>query len=261
MLRAMLPLSLRSGAIGAGVGAITGVGEDIAAWSAYDVARRTSKNPEAFGKGSYEGVIAAETGNNAAIGGALIPLLTLAVPGSPPTAVLLGALWLHGVRPGPLLSSEFPDFIHQIGAILLLASVAMTICGLLLTRVVARLLSIPRESFMPVIAVLCVIGSYALNFNLLDVWVMLGLGLIYYLMTEMKFPAAPFVLGLVLGPILDENLRRALTVHSGSLLPFVTRPIALLFVIGILLSILTQSRWWRERKWGRGRGVEGGESS
>jgi putative tricarboxylic transport membrane protein len=137
----------------------------------------------------------------------------------------------------------------------------MTICGLLLTRVVAKLLSIPRESFMPVIAVLCVIGAYALNFNLLDVWVMLGLGLIYYLMTEMKFPAAPFVLGLVLGPILDENLRRALTVHSGSLLPFVTRPIALLFVIGILLSILTQSRWWRERKWGRGGEVEGGESS
>jgi putative tricarboxylic transport membrane protein len=115
---------------------------------------------------------------------------------------------------------------------------------------------------MPIIAVLCVIGAYALNFNLLDVWVMLGLGLIYYLMTGMKFPAAPFVLGLVLGPILDENLRRALTVHSGSLLPFVTRPIALLFVIGILASILTQSRWWRERKWGKGGGgVQGGEIS
>lgn len=250
-LKSMIPLSLRSGVIGAGVGAIPGVGEDIAAWSSYDVARRTSKDPESFGKGSYEGVIAAETGNNAAIGGALIPLLTLAVPGSPPTAVLLGALWLHGVRPGPLLGIESPDFIHQIGAILLLASLAMTACGLLLTRVVARLLSIPRETFMPIIAVLCVIGAYALNFNLLDVWVMLGLGLIYYLMTEMKYPAAPFVLGLVLGPILDENLRRALAVHSGSLLPFVTRPVALLFVIGILLSILTQTRWWRE---GRGRG-------
>jgi putative tricarboxylic transport membrane protein len=126
--------------------------------------------------------------------------------------------------------------------------------------VVARLLGIPRESLMPVIAVLCVIGAYALNFNLHDVWMMLGLGLIYYLMTEMKYPAAPFVLGLELGPILDENLRRALTVHSGSLLPFVTRPVALLFVIGILLSIVTQSRWWRERRKrkGRGRVQEGG---
>lgn len=260
-VRRMLPLCLRSGAVGTAIGAIPGVGEDIASWTAYDLARRTSKTPEAFGKGSYEGVVAAETGNNSAIGGALIPLLTLAVPGSPPTAVLLGALWLHGVRPGPMLATESPDFIHQIGAILLLAGFAMAICGLTLTRVVAKVLTVPREMFMPIIAVLCVMGAYALNFNLLDVQVMLGLGLIYYLLTEMKYPAAPLVLGLILGPILDENLRRALSVHQGSLLPFVTRPVALIFVIAIVLAIASQTPLWK-RLWGRrGRDTPEGDAT
>jgi putative tricarboxylic transport membrane protein len=243
--KGLLPGSLRSGAMGTAVGAIPGVGEDIASWSAYDLARRTSKHPERFGKGSYEGVLAAETGNNAAIGGALIPLLTLAVPGSPPTAVLLGALWLHGIRPGPMLAIESPDFIYQIGAILLVAACIMSVWGLLLTRWVARALTIPRAIFMPIIAVLCVVGAYSLNLQLLDIWIMLGLGLMYYFLTEMKYPAAPMVLGLILGPILDENLRRALTIHDGSLIPFVTRPLALLFLLAMILSLASQSAWWR----------------
>jgi putative tricarboxylic transport membrane protein len=259
--RKMLPLCLRSGAIGTAVGAIPGVGEDIASWSAYDLARRTSRHPEKFGQGSYEGLVAAETGNNSAIGGALIPLLTLAVPGSPPTAVLLGALWLHGVRPGPLLATEAPEFIHQIGAILLLAGVAMAICGLLLTRVVARILTVPREIFMPIIAVLCVMGAYALNFNRLDVWVMLGIGLIFYLLTEMRYPAAPLVLGLILGPILDENFRRALAVHDGSLLPFVTRPIAVVFLAAIGLTILSQTPLWKRLRGSIICAVSGGRRS
>jgi putative tricarboxylic transport membrane protein len=246
----LLPLSLRSGAIGTGIGAVPGVGEDIGSWVAYDVARRTSRNPEQFGKGSYEGVVAAETGNNAAVGGALVPLLTLAVPGSPPAAVLLGALWLHGIRPGPMLSLESPGFIYEVGAIMLLATLAMVVCGLLLTRIVARALEISREYFMPVIAVLCVVGAYAINFSLFDVWMMLTLGLIYFLFTGMKYPAAPLVLGLILGPLLDENLRRALQVHEGSLLPFVTRPIALILVVAIVLSIASQTSLWK-RLWTR----------
>jgi putative tricarboxylic transport membrane protein len=241
----LVPLSLRSGAVGTGVGAIPGVGEDIASWSAYGLARKTSKNPEQFGKGSYEGVLAAETGNNAAIGGALIPLLTLAVPGSPPTAVLLGALWLHGIRPGPMLAVESPGFVYQIGAMLLVAACIMSVWGLLLARVVARVLTIPRPIFMPIIAVLCVLGAYSLNFNLFDVRIMLGIGLIYYLLTEMKYPAAPLILGLILGPLLDENLRRALAVHEGSLLPFITRPFALVFLLAILVSIGSRTGWWR----------------
>jgi putative tricarboxylic transport membrane protein len=249
-LKGLLPLSLRSGAIGTAIGAVPGVGEDIGSWAAYDVARRTSRTPELFGKGSYEGVVAAETGNNAAVGGALVPLLTLAVPGSPPSAVLLGALWLHGIRPGPMLSVESPGFIYEVGAILLLATLAMVACGLLLTRIVARALEIPREYFMPLIAVLCVVGAYAINFSLFDVWVMLGLGLIYYLFTEMKYPAAPLVLGLILGPLLDENLRRALQVHEGSLLPFVTRPIALVLTIAIILSVVSQTPLWRRMRGG-----------
>ncbi len=241
----LIPASLRSGAVGTSIGAIPGVGEDIASWGSYGVARKLSKHPEEFGKGSYEGVLAAETGNNAAIGGALIPLLTLAVPGSPPTAVLLGALWLHGIRPGPMLAVESPGFIYQIGAMLLVAACIMSAWGLLLTRVVAKALSIPRGIFMPIIAVLCVIGAYSLNLSLFDVWIMLGIGLIYYLLTEMKYPAAPLILGLILGPLLDENLRRALTVHDGSLLPFMTRPFALLFLLAIIISLGSRTSWWK----------------
>src|SRR5690606_29467692 len=112
----MLPNAIRSGLIGIGIGAIPGVGEDVAGWMAYDVAKRTSKEPEKFGKGAFEGVIAAETANNAAIGGAIIPLLTLGIPGSPPAAILLGALLLHGIRPGPLLTFEFPNFLAEMSA-------------------------------------------------------------------------------------------------------------------------------------------------
>ncbi len=239
---------LRSGLIGVGVGSIPGVGEDIASWMAYDRAKKASKNPEEFGKGSYEGVIASETGNNSCIGGSLIPLLTLAVPGSPPAAVLLGALYLHGIRPGPMLSFEMPRFPYQMTAILLLAAVALFICGIILSKVMVKILKVKPAYLLPIVGALCVIGAYAINIRMFDVFVMIAFGLLGFFLIQMGFPPAPLILGAILGPIADTNIRRTLLESDGSLLPFVTRPISIIFVVLILITILSQFGFWEKLK-------------
>ncbi|MBN2396591.1 MAG: tripartite tricarboxylate transporter permease, partial [Candidatus Atribacteria bacterium] len=161
---------IRSSLIGVGIGAIPGIGEDIAAWVAYGAAKNSSPHPERFGKGEYVGVISAETANNSCIGGAMIPLLSLGVPGSPPAAMLLGALMLHGIQPGPMLNFDHPEFIFQVSAILLLSSIVMWLCGMLLVKQVIKVLRIPPAIFMPVIGVLCVIGSYSLGLNIFNLY-------------------------------------------------------------------------------------------
>lgn len=240
IVRKYFPTIIRSGLIGTGVGSIPGVGEDVAAWLSYDTARKTSKKPEEFGKGSYEGIIAAETANNSAIGGALIPLLSLAIPGSAPTAVLLGALWLHGIRPGPMLTFEFPTFVAHMGALLLLAAFTMRIFALLACRLAPKVLQVPIYVLMPIVAVLSVIGSYALNINRFDLYVMLVFGIIGYFFDRMKYPAAPAVLGIILGPLADQNIRRALRASGGSLTPFFTRPVALIILCLIIYAVMSQ---------------------
>jgi putative tricarboxylic transport membrane protein len=232
---------LRSGAIGTGIGAIPGVGEDVAAWLSYDTARRSSKKPEKFGKGSFEGILAAECANNAAIGGALIPLLSLAIPGSPPTAVLLGALQLHGIRPGPMLSFEFPDFIPYMAALLLLAGFFMRFFGWAVCQVAPKILNIPFFVLMPVVAALSIIGAYALNLNSFDLVVMFVFGIIGFILMKFKIPAAPVVLGLILGSMADFNFRRALQASRGNLLPFITRPISVLVILLILFTMISQT--------------------
>jgi putative tricarboxylic transport membrane protein len=241
---------LRSGMIGVGVGAVPGVGEDIASWMSYDRAKKSSKEPEKFGKGSYEGIIASETANNACIGGAIIPLLTLAVPGSAPAAVLLGAMYLHGIRPGPMLNLEFPRFTYQMSAILLIAALALLICGLLLSGVMARVLKVKPAILLPLVGALCVVGSYVISINTFDIYLMFIAGLIGFVLFQMGYPPAPLILGLILGPLADSNLRRTLLESDGSLLPFFTRPISLIFVLLILFSILSQMKWWK-RLWSR----------
>ena len=240
MLKKYLLSILRSGVIGVFIGTIPGVGEDVAAWMSYDVAKRRSKHPEEFGKGCYEGVIAPEVANNACIGGALIPLLSLAVPGSAPCAVLLGALMLHNVRPGPMLSFEFPNFIYEMSAILLLAAFATRFLGLLAIRGAVKVLKIPFFIFMPMIAVICVMGSYALEINIFHVYVMFGFGILGFFLSTMKYPAAPLVLGMILGPLADINFRRTLFIYEGSMVPFVTRPIAIIIDLMILYTLLSQ---------------------
>lgn len=228
----------RSGVIGTGVGIIPGVGEDIGAWISYAAARRASKKPQEFGKGSTEGLIAAETGNNAAIPGALIPALTLAVPGSAPAAVLLAAMLIHGLRPGPMIMIETPDFVFQVVWMVVLATLAMGILGLLLTRPLLLILRVPRERLMPIVFVLCVIGPYAITQRLFDIYIMVFFGVLGFILREMKYPMAPLVLGIILGDILDKNLRRALVLSDGDLTPFFTRPISAVLWITTLLVIV-----------------------
>lgn len=231
---------VRSALIGVGIGAIPGIGEDIAAWVSYGTAKKSSKNPEMFGKGAYEGVIASETGNNACIGGAIIPLLTLGIPGSPPAVMLLGALMIHNVTPGPMLSIEHPHFITEITAILCLASMAMFISGLILSKQVVKVLRIPPPVFMPIVLILCVIGSYALGTKVINLYLMVPVGILAYFMQTMGYPIAPLVIGVILGPMADENLRRALMVSQGSFLPFFTRPVSLILLIIIVWMFISQ---------------------
>jgi len=236
---------IRSALIGVGIGAIPGIGEDIAGWVSYGAAKNSSKHPERFGKGDVSGVISAETANNSCIGGAMIPLLSLGVPGSPPAAMLLGALMLHGIQPGPMLTFDHPLFIPQVGAILLLASFAMWITGMLLAKQVIKVLRIPPPVFMPVIAVLCVIGSYSLGLQIFNLYLMVPVGILAYFLTEMEYPIAPLVIGVILGPMADASLRRALMVSKGSFLPFITRPVSLILILVILLMVVSQIPWFK----------------
>lgn len=237
---------VRAGAIGIGVGVIPGVGEDIAAWAAYDSAKKFDRDPDSFGKGNMHGVIAAEVANNACIGGAIIPVLTLGIPGSPPAAMLLGALNLHGVRPGPMLSFEFPNFIAQMGAMLFWAAIGILVIGLAMARVSVLVMRLPVAVLMPVVAFLAVLGSYALGLNVFNVYLMFMFGIIIYLLEELGYPVAPLVIGVLLGTMADVSLRRTLLASNGSLEPFFTRPAALMLVALIVLSLSFQSRWLRK---------------
>jgi putative tricarboxylic transport membrane protein len=238
---------IRSGLIGTFIGAIPGVGEDIAAWVSYDVAKRSAKpeDREQFGKGSIEGLLASETGNNACVPGAIIPVLTLAIPGSAPAAVLLGAMLIHGVRPGPLIMIEFPTFVYEVVAMVLLATIMMFILGLAMVRPLVKVLQVPRQKLMPVIFILCVVGSFALQARLFDVGIMIVFGILGYILREMDYPMAPLVLGIILGDILDKNLRRALILSDGSITPFFTRPICLVLFLLTMFIVLSRARWFK----------------
>ncbi|MSU90287.1 transporter [Rhodobacteraceae bacterium 2CG4] len=230
---------IRSGVIGTFMGVVPGVGEDMGAWVSYATARKLSRDPDGYGKGSVEGLLAAETGNSAAVPGALIPVLTLAIPGSAPAAVLLAAMIIHGIRPGPLIMYQQPEFFFSIVAMVFWASVGILVLGLLLTRPLLLILKVRREWLLGIIFTLCTVGAFAISGRLFEVHLMIAFGLIGFLMREAGFPVAPMVLGVVLGPILDSNLRRSLALTEGDLAPFFTRPISAvlaLLVLGILLA-------------------------
>jgi putative tricarboxylic transport membrane protein len=234
---------VRSGIIGVIIGAIPGVGENIAAYVAYDFAHRASKTPEKFGKGSEEGLIAAETANNACVGGAIIPVLALAVPGSPPAAVLMAAMWLHGMRPGPLLMIETPNYVYEVSAMFLIATFAMLVLGLFMVRTMVKVLNIKTAFLMPIVFILCAIGSFAISGRTFDILVMLIFGVIGYLMKKYEYADAPFILGLILGDMLDENLRRSFLLASGggSIAPLFTRPICIVLIALTLLTVIARN--------------------
>ena len=236
---------VRSALIGVGIGAVPGIGEDIAAWVSYGTAKKTSKHPELFGTGYEEGIIASETANNSCIGGAMIPLLSMGIPGSPPAAMLLGALMLHGVSPGPMLEIEHPGFTTGISAILLLASLAMWIVGMLLAKQVIKLLKVPPALFMPVVAVLCLVGSYALGLKVFNLYLLVPMGILTYYLTDMGYPIPPLVIGVILGSMADANLRRCLMISRGSLMPFFTRPVALILLLIIIFTFVSNTEVYK----------------
>ena len=238
---------IRSGIIGTIIGIIPGVGEDIGSWASYAATKRLSKEKHLFGKGSTEGLIAAETGNSAVVPGALIPALTLAIPGSAASAVLIAALFIHGVRPGPMIMIEQPEFIYSIAVMMVFATFAIALYGLSLTKLFVAVLKVPRAYLMPIVFTLCVIGPFALTQNMFDIWVMIGFGLGGFVLRQMNYPMAPLVLGIILGDLMDKSLRRGLTLSDGDLSPFFTRPISAGFAIVIGLSILLSIPFVRQQ--------------
>jgi putative tricarboxylic transport membrane protein len=229
---------LRSGVIGVYVGILPGVGEDMAAWSSYAAAKRASPEREQFGKGSVEGLIAAETGDNASIPGGIIPALALAIPGSAPAAVLMAAMIIHGVQPGPMLMVSQPQFVYDVVTMTLFATLAILFFGLFMVRPLLKIIQVPRSIIMPVIFVLCTVGSFSIASRLFDVWIMLAIGMAGFALRKLGYPMAPFVLGLVLGDIVDKSLRRGLVLSDGSLAPFFTRPISAVIFAIVLFTVL-----------------------
>lgn len=233
---------LRSGLIGTGVGIVPGVGEDVAAWSSYAAAKRASAEKEKFGKGSVEGLMAAETGDNACVPGAVIPVLTLAIPGSAPAAVLMAAMIIHGIKPGPMIMIENPTFVYDVVAMMLFATIGILIYGLVLTKALVQVLRVPQHVLVPIIFVLCAVGSFAISGRLFDVYVMLAFGILGYCLRQFGYPMAPLVLGIVLGDLLEKNLRRALILSDGDLTPFFTRPISAV-VAAMIFGTIAWKLW------------------
>jgi putative tricarboxylic transport membrane protein len=232
-----LPVTIGS-ITGAFLGILPGAGGPIAAFISYDYSRKASKNPEKFGKGEPEGIAAPEAANNAVTGGALIPMMTLGIPGDPVTAILIGALTIHGLAPGPLLFMERGDFAYGLIFSFFWANIFNFIIAILGLRLLVKLLATPRALLMPTVAVLCVIGSYALRNNFFDVYVMLFFGFVGLAMRWLQMPVVPMLLALVLGGQLEENLRVALTSSRGDISIFFSSPISVGFLCMSAISII-----------------------
>lgn len=252
IIKKYLPLTIRSSIVGVLVGALPGAGGDIAALLTYDQAKRTVKNPEVpFGEGAVEGLIAPEAANNAAIGGAFIPMLTLGIPGDAVTAVMIGALTIHGLKPGPNLMTTTPDLFYLIVGCLLIASVALVVFGLTGIKIFTKIVEIPKGILLPVIIILSVVGSYAINNSLFDIFWMLGFGILGYFLKRFDYPVAPAVLGIILTKLLEENYRRGILLKKSVLGLFssiFTSPITLILFILIVVMFTTQTETYKKWK-------------
>ncbi len=240
MIRTILsqPVNLfRSSLIGAFIGVLPGAGASISNILSYDQAMKGSKYPEKFGTGIADGIIASEAANNATGGGALIPAMALGVPGDAVTAIMLGALILHGIQPGPMLIVEFPGLVYGVIMAFFLAHFIMAGVQLYGISLFVRLTRLPLYILVPAIVVFCAVGSFAIHNRFFDIWVLFIFGILGYLMKKFKFPLTPVILGVILGPLAETNLRRALQTSSDISL-FFTRPISLLFLTLALVSIL-----------------------
>lgn len=232
---------IRSSLIGTGVGAIPGIGAAISAFVAYSMAKRASKTPKKFGSGHIEGVVASESSNNSTTGGALIPLLTLGIPGDPITAIMLGAFLVHGLIPGPMLFVEAGPLVYAIFATMLITYFLILVYGYFGSYPFAAILKVREEVLVPIILVISFIGAYSVNSSLFDVGLALVFGVLGYFFSKFQFPLPPILMGLILGPIAEESMRQSLVVSDGSWSIFVTKPISALFLLATALIILRKS--------------------
>lgn len=243
---------LRSTIIGIIVGIVPGAGSSIAGFIAYDDAKKTSKNPETFGTGNPAGVVASETANNAVVGGSLIPSLTLGIPGNAVSAVLIGGLMIHGLKPGPALFTENSGTIYGFILSMFISNIVFIPVGLLVARYGIRFIRTPPSILGPLVIGLAVIGAYALNMSLVDVWIMLAIGLMGFAMKKFDVPREPLVLGLVLGTMAEGELARSMALVQGSvpalLVSMVTRPISLIIILLTALSIFKGMRSQKKNK-------------
>jgi len=237
-LKGLVPSLLRGSTIGTVIGAVPGAGATIASLVAWNEERRFSKNPAEFGTGVLAGVSAPESANNSSVAAAMIPLLSLGIPGSASTAVLLGGLMFHGVNPGPLLVTEQPGLVYTIYAGFIVATVAMLVVGMVGIPLWTRIISLRPSILMPMVLGISLVGSYALAYRISDVWLALFFGGLGYVMLRFGFPLVPAVLGLVLGGMVETNYRRALAVSGGDHLTFVTHPISLVLLVLTALSFV-----------------------
>lgn len=228
---------IRSGVLGTLIGIFPGAGGTIASFIAYDMEKRLSKHPEKFGQGSLEGVTAAESSNSSSVGGALVPLLTLGIPGSASTAVLIGALMIHELRPGPELFSKHPEIVYTLFSSLFVANVVLLIIGWLGSRVWIKVTKVPKTILYPMIFAFSIIGSYAVRASTFDVGVCVAFGIIGWLLNKFHYPSSPIVLGLVLGTLIEMNLQMTLVMDGPAM--FFTRPLSAVLLALSVLSLLT----------------------
>ncbi len=228
----------RGSLIGFVIGVLPGAGATISTFLSYAVEKRLSKTPELFGTGVIEGVAAPEAANNASTGGAMIPLLTLGIPGSGTTAVMLGAIGMFGLQPGPLLFSKNPDFVWGLIASMYIGNVMLLVLNIAFVPAFVSVLKVPYRVLAPLIAIFCVVGVYSVNYSVFDLWLMLGFGLIGYLLNKMDYPLAPLVLALVLGGYLEVALRQSLKMSEGDISTFFTRPISASIMAVVVIIVL-----------------------
>lgn len=248
LLRKYKVQALRGSVLGTAVGALPGAGADIAAWMAFALSRKTSKEPEKFGTGHPEGLAEAGSANNSALAGAWIPALVFGIPGDSITAIVIGVLYMKNMNPGPTIFINSPENIYAVFMVFILANLLMIPFGWLCIKAATRILRVPRTILMPVILVFCVVGGFAINNSQFDVLLLIGFGLLGWFLEEHGFPIAPAILGLLLGSMLEEHFIRSMIKAEGDWLAFVERPIAG-GLAAFTFAVWAWSSWyaWRRR--------------
>jgi putative tricarboxylic transport membrane protein len=235
----LTPVALLSSLIGVVIGVIPGAGADIAGLVAWDQSRRIAKRPEEYGKGSLEGLAASTTANNACLGGALTTMMALGLPGDAVTAILIGAFIIYGVQPGPIMFRDHASFVYMVITLMMLANVAFLAVGFFFSKVLTKFLSLPQSFIWSTIIILSLVGSYAINNSAFDLMIVFLSGVLGFIFRLLDVPLGPIVLALILGPMAEANMRRALILSGGSFTTFFTRPISLILLILSAASLLT----------------------